>query len=461
MANKFNLSRRNFMKMMGASAALGMYVSPLGSAMRSFGQEATGITFGGWGGVAEDEGVKAAIEVFQEETPGITVEWQHTPDAGEYGRVLLTNIAAGTAPDTSFILSDQYETLRQNDALLDITDLIQNDPLLGQENYFIEPQETNRCADADGRWHGIGSTWVAHHIYYNAAIFEEEGITPPGFQDDEIWDWDTFIDIAKQLTVDSAGRNAHDAGFDPEDIQRWAVDWPLWWMPIAAAVHANGGQFLTEDGMLGLDSPEAIEALQRLSDLIYVHHVAPRGATLSDLGMSNTQMIDTGRLAMGIDGSWALSWMNPSLLTVPMGTGALPKMAQPAAVMQAHFHSVLASTEHPEEAWQWVRFLATPFYQAHFAKIGLWIPNQSAMLTEEGLSTWVTEGIHPENYSQFATDYLPAHGVAVRIPAGYIEADSTFITPAFEALAAGEAAADIFPDAIAGANGILQAAQAQ
>lgn len=461
MAKKLNLSRRNFMKMMGASAALGAYVSPLGSAMRSFGQEATNITFGGWGGVAEDEGVKSAIEVFEEENPGITVEWQHTPNAGDYMTVLLTNIAAGTAADTGFITSDSFETLRQNGALLDITDQIKNDPLLGQENYFIEPQETNRCADADGRWHGIGSTWVAHHIYYNAAIFEEEGITPPGFQDDEIWDWDSFLDIARQFTVDSAGRHPNDAGFDPDDIQRWGVNWEFWWMPIAAVVHANGGTYITEDGLLGLDSPEAIEAMQRLSDLINVHHVAPRGATLSDLGMNATQMIDGGRLAMAVDGSWALSWLNPSTVTVPMGTGALPKMAQPAAFMQAHFHSVLASTEHPEEAWQWIRFLATPFYQTHFAEIGLWIPNQTAMLTEEGLATWITEGIHPENYSQFATDYLPAHGVAGRIPSGYIEASSSFIQPAFDALAAGTPASEVFPDAVQQANAILLAAQQQ
>jgi multiple sugar transport system substrate-binding protein len=142
-----------------------------------------------------------------------------------------------------------------------------------------------------------------------------------------------------------------------------------------------------------------------------------------------------------------------------MGTGALPKMAQPASVMQAHFHSVLASTEHPEEAWQWVRFLATPFYQQHFAKIGLWIPNQTAMLTPEGLEGWVTEGIHPDNYSQFATDYLPAHGVAAILPAGYIEADTNYLTPAFEALTAGEPAESVFPDAVQQANEVLLAAQ--
>lgn len=180
---------------------------------------------------------------------------------------------------------------------------------------------------------------------------------------------------------------------------------------------------------------------------------------MADLGMTNTQMIDNGRLAMAVDGSWALSWMNPSLVSVPMGTGALPKMTQPASIMQAHFHSILSSTQKPEESWQWVRFLATPFYQAHFAKIGLWIPNQSAMLTPEGLSTWVTEGIHPENYSQFATDYLPNHGVSVRLPSGYIEAEANFLTPAFEALNAGTPAEQVFPDAVRQANDVIAMAQ--
>ena len=60
---------------------------------------------------------------------------------------------------------------------MDITDLVKNDPLLGQPGYFLEPQESDRC-EVNGRWFGIGSTWVAPHIYYNAEMFEAEGITP-------------------------------------------------------------------------------------------------------------------------------------------------------------------------------------------------------------------------------------------------------------------------------------------
>jgi multiple sugar transport system substrate-binding protein len=339
---------------------------------------------------------------------------------------------------------------------MDLTDLIKADPVLGVENYFIEPQESNRCADAEGRWHGIGSCWVAPHLYYNAELLEAEGIPLPGFKEGEQWDWDSFVGYAKQLTVDGNGLHPDDEGFDPDNIQRWGVDWPMWWIPLASAVHSNGGAFIA-DGRIGLDSPEAIEALQKVQDLVYVHHVAPRTADMSSLGMTNTQMIDNGRLAIAVDGSWALSWLNPSTMSVPLGTGGLPYMKTPATIMQAHFHSVISSTQHPEEAWQWVRFLATPFYQTSFLKIGLWLPSQTALTTPEGLATWITEGIHPANYADAVTDYLPKHGITFRIPPGYVEADANYITPAFQALAAGTPAAEAIPPAVQAGNDIIAA----
>lgn len=456
MSMNSRLSRRKFIKLLGTSAAAGAFVSS-SDLMRAFAQNVTTISFRGWGGVEEDAAVRAAIEVFQKENPHIRVEWQHI--VADFTMVLLTDIAAGTAPDTAFIGSDLYETLRQGGMLLDITDRIRNDPLLGRPGFFFEPQEAARSADAAGRWHGIGSCWVAPHIFYNAALFDQAGITPPGFRDDQIWDWDTFVEIAKQLTVDHHGRHPDDAGFDQENIQCWGVNWPLWWIPIAPAIHTNGGKFITEDGLSGLDSPEALEALQRLADLIYVHHVAPRGAALEALGMPIAAMLDTNRLAMAVDGSWALAWINPTTLTVPMGTGALPKMVRPATFMQAHFHSALAATRHPEEAWQWVRFLATPFYQTQMLKIGLWLPSLTELLTEEGMAGWLTEGIHPDSHAYFVANYLPKYGVTARIPPGWPEALTDHIVPAFEALGLGTPAEEVFPDAVRRANEILRAAQ--
>jgi multiple sugar transport system substrate-binding protein len=446
----------------GSAAGLAAGVRFLPGVSRVFaspaGQDTVRISFAGWGQVAEQEGVIAAIEVFQQENPGIEVEWRHTPDT-DFTTVFLSNLAAGTPPDTSFIPSNNYETFRAQGILLDITDYLMNDPLLGQPDYFL-PQEVQRSADENGRWHGIGSTWVAPHLYYNAALFEEEGITPPGFKDDEIWDWDTFLQVAKQLTVDANGRHPDDAGFDPDNIERWGVQYPFSNETfVAAAVYSNGGALVNENGS-GLDSPEAIEALQNLADLMYVHHVAPQGAALSSLGMTNTQMLDTGRLGMAVDGSWALSWINSSLLTIPVGTGALPKMGTTATYMQAHFHSALAATQHPDESWQWLRFLATPFYTLQFMKIGLWLPSQTAQTTEEGLAEWITEGIHPDNYVDFVSEYLPKYGVTARIPPGYVEAGLNFLTPAYEAISNGTPAADVLPEAVRQANEVIAAAVA-
>jgi multiple sugar transport system substrate-binding protein len=194
-----------------------------------------------------------------------------------------------------------------------------------------------------------------------------------------------------------------------------------------------------------------------MADLIYVHHVAPQDATLSSLGMTNTQMLDSGKLAMAVDGSWALSWMKD--VSIPLGTGALPSLKTPASFMQAHFHAALAGSKHPDEAWQWVRFLATPFYQTQFCKIGLWLPSQTELMTDEGLATWITKGVHPDNYPDFVKEYLPKYGVTTRIPAGYTDAGANFITPAYQAIANGEKAADVLPEAIRQANETIAAAQ--
>ncbi|MEZ4559908.1 MAG: hypothetical protein R2851_01670 [Caldilineaceae bacterium] len=76
--------------------------------------------------------------------------------------------------------------------------------------------------------------------------------------------------------------------------------------------------------------------------------------------------------------------------------------------MQAHLHGALAATENPDAAWQWVRFLSTPFYQLQFCRTGLWLPSQTALASDEGLQEWITDGVHPADYSKMVTSICPA-----------------------------------------------------
>lgn len=477
MFNNKQLSRRKFLQATGLSTA-GVIISACGAQPTaspadsgSTGTEAEApekaapaaepvtITFTGWGGTEEDEGVQAAIKVFEAENPKIKVNWLHIPD--NYAEKILAMTASGAPPDTAFIYNTHIQGYVKDGLLLDITDNIKADPVIGAKDYFIEPQETERCT-YQGRWYGIGSCWVAPHIYYNADIFEKEGIEPPSNNPEEAWDWDYFLEIARQLTIDANGNHPDDSGFDQDNIERWAIHWPTWSVPLHAAIASNGGYWMDpETSLVALNKPEATEALQNVADLMLKHKVMPRGTAFEQLGMSNTQMLESGKLAMAVDGSWALSWIHK--INATLGTAVLPKTKQPATDMQAHLHCAFAGSKNPEQAWEWIRFLGTEYYQLQFLKIGLWLPSQTALMTPEGMEKWYTnrtsptEGVHPEGYDKIVTEYVPKYGHVLYMPPGYPEADS-LITPALDAIWVGDQTAEeAMAAAVPEANAILEA----
>lgn len=444
------LSRRDFLRLsagFAGVAALAACAPAPGAAPAASGGAAAAapsgerieVTFAGWGGTEEDEGVKAAIKQFESEQDKVKVTWLHTPE--NYLDKMLADIAAGTAPDTAFIPGDMYRTFIRDGQLLDITDQITADSLVGAPDYFIQPQEEQRCAQ-DGKWYGIGSCWVAPHIYYNADVLAEAGVEPPSNDPAKAWNWDQFLEAAMAITVDVNGKHPNEAGFDPDNVDRYGVHWPTWWIPVHSAMLCNGGDWIDpETGGLVIDSPESTQAIQNIADLMLKHHVMPSGTAMEALGMSNSQMLDNGKLGMAIDGSWALAWIHK--IKPKLGTAVLPGMGSnpPGTNMQAHLHSAFADTEHPEEAWQWVRYLSTPYYQTQFCKIGLWLPSQSALMSEAGLKEWISEGVHPEGFIDIPTKFLSGNGRVLYQPPGWNEM-TQIINPALDKVWIGDATAE-------------------
>lgn len=470
------MNRRDFLKIAGVAGGAGflaacapkaLTLEPAATAATAAGATAAApaaepvtITFTGWGGTEEDEGVKAAVKYFEAENPDMKVNWIQIPE--NYGVKILAMVAAGTAPDTAFIYNTIFQEYAKNGLLMDITANLKADPVIGVPGYFIEPQETQRST-RDGKWYGIGSCWVAPHIYYNADIFEKEGITPPSNNSDEAWDWSHFLEVSKQLTIDAKGKHPGEAGFDPDNMERWAIQWPTWSTPLHTAIASNGGNWINQEtGLIELDQPEATEALQKVADLMLVQNVAPRGTAFSALGLTNTQMLENGKLAMAVDGSWALSWITK--IKAKLGTAVCPKLKEPATDMQAHIHSAFAASKFPDQAWRWIRFLATEYYQLIFLKIGLWLPSQTALMTPEGMKKWYTDrkgpgdGVHPAGYDKIVTEYVPKYGHVLYMPPGYTEADA-LITPALDAVWIGDQTAEAAMKAVVPqANAILKAA---
>ncbi|HEU4324781.1 MAG TPA: sugar ABC transporter substrate-binding protein [Roseiflexaceae bacterium] len=459
------LSRRELLRLAAGAAsattigsllaACGGAQSPAAGGTTAPGQPGghASISMLGWGSVLEKENVDRALKVFEGQNTGIKVAWLHTPNT-DYPTKLKTMLAGGTPPDV-FWANNMLDYVARKVAL-DITERVKQDAVIGTANYFLEPQESERTT-WNGQWYGIGSCWVAPHLYYNVEMLEKAGVTPPSSSAANAWTWDEFLEYARRLTLDASGKHPGDPGFDLNNVTQWGISWPTWSLLRDVLVFSNGGDAFTKEHTVKLGEPAAVEAIQALADLAVKHHVAPQAAATEQLGMNSQQMLASGKLAMLADGSWALQ--DIAKLGFKYGCGVLPKLKIATTTGTAHMHMIHKDTKNQEAAWKLLSFLSSDEYQRGLCKVGLWLPSHSSLLSKEGLATWITPGVHPEGYEQIATEYLAKHTRSYYQPAGFEEANQ-IIASALDPVWIGQqsAAEALTSDVIRQADEVLQKA---
>jgi ABC-type glycerol-3-phosphate transport system substrate-binding protein len=179
--------------------------------------------------------------------------------------------------------------------------------------------------------HGRGA-WI------NVGLFEAAGLDP----NDVPETYEELITIAQQLTLDGNGNNAASPDFDPENIVQYGIafDWP--WTDWISFMTGMGGAIVSEDGRTAtVNSPESVAALQRMYDLIYVHHVAPPPFPVFDSWLA----YPAGQLAIITTGTW---FRNHAVNESPGITGqpwpVLPVGDERATWIGSHVFVVPSST---------------------------------------------------------------------------------------------------------------------
>ncbi len=143
-------------------------------------------------------------------------------------------------------------------------------------------------------------------MFYNKELFAEADVDLPPSKAENGWTWDEFVEVSKKLTKDANGKNPDQPGFNPDNIVQYGVSIPTnfnGWLPL---VQSNGGDITNEDGTkLTLNTPEAKEALEKIHDLIYKHHVAPTPVQMENMPATSVSL-QTKKVAMAIDGQCGL-----------------------------------------------------------------------------------------------------------------------------------------------------------
>lgn len=346
------------------------------------------ITLTFWGSPAEKAAIEASCATFMEAYPHIKVNSMHIPN-DDFLTKLNSMIAAGNAPDISY--SAEWKCQMGKDGLIyNFYDLIDQDPEMSVDDYL----ETCWWNWSPTESAGPIMANVAPGLMYNADMFEELNVELPPTKVDEAWSWDEFVDVAKQLTLDVNGNNAHSPDFDPGNIKQYGVQFANTWISYMPFVLSNGGYYLNEDMTeFALDQPDAAEAIQRIADLINVHHVSPSAVQRSSMPAPATAL-QSKQIAMYVDGSW--NHLDLAEAELNWGVGVLPIDENYTTFFDGGSLIIFKSTQHLDETWLLYKWITNPESSKEITDMfqSIWLPVHTKYYTDQAeIEFWASEDL--------------------------------------------------------------------
>ena len=203
-------------------------------------------------------------------------------------------------------------------------------------------------------------------LWYKADLFEEAGLQPPPHEygqpyvwpdgRETPWDYDTVRELALLLTVDGQGRDATQAGFDPEDIVQYGFD------PQRDDLRGMGAYFgagaLSPDGGDTVTIPDAWkDAWTWWYEGMWNDHFTPtQPVAESEEFSGGGYTFFSGRVAMSNNFLWTTYGVADAgddwdIAAVPSHEGST------TAPLNADTFRILADSQHHEQAFQALTYL--------------------------------------------------------------------------------------------------------
>ncbi len=312
------------------------------------------ITFSTWGSVQEKEVNEQIIALFEEKHPGVKVNLEYIPQ--EYTTKIDTMFLGGNAPDVIYGHPRYFTRWASDGLLMDLTDKFNQTPELLDDSIY----KTNlyEAFKYNGKHFATVNGECSLVLYYNKDLFDSAGIEYPTNE----WTWSDLIAAAKQLTI--FDENGHP--------QQFGISIGSWYPLVQAYQFSHGGRWyddMNDPTKVTFNSPETIEALQLMQDLIHKYNVAPTSSNQDVLGGN----FDTGKIAMDITGAWAVVYrsdidsFNWDIAHIPLADNGAPR-----SVSRLYAgYAISKTTKNPDLAWEFAKFMQSEEAQNLLASTGL------------------------------------------------------------------------------------------
>ena len=349
------------------------------------GDEPVTITYMFWGDETEIENVTNTLNRFNAAHPHIIVEpWP--VDRDEITALLTTLAAAGELPDTGFMTEEMAINWAR-------AGFIQAPQFTGEQ-----PRDV-----ISFRWENevvaYSSCVVQLALYYDRDKFDAAGVPYAPKTAADAWSWDEFVDVARTLTIDANGNNAHSPNFDRNNIEQYGIYLEPAVFQLEVWALSNGGGFMDPNDWSNviINEPEAAEAIQRIADLYLVYGVMPRWGSLG--GDNVDALFLEYNVAMVINGTWSIGvWLEGAMNNhgLNYSVGVLPSMGRPVTIATAGLAVQYEGSAHPEAAAEFLAWFAATENNWALIEGGIWLPRYESWYRDEALMReWADNENHP------------------------------------------------------------------
>jgi multiple sugar transport system substrate-binding protein len=308
-----------------------------------------------WTEAAEEQANQVLLDEFRQANPGIGVELQNSAGSQQAMAKLQTMISAQEAPDLVSLHGAYFVPLASKGALVDLGPYLAKSQELSASDF--NKRLLNLCR-VDGKLYSLPRYTSVYALFYNKDLFDNAGVPYPDQQ--EPWDWNAYLQTAKKLTRDTD----KDGNTD-----QWGCIIDFWEARLYPWIWQNGGDIFSRDrSKCTLDSPEAIEAVKFVADLLRVHKVTPE--TLSTERNQGLEMFSSGKIAMYMTGPWDIQTLNDATRNQGLhwAVAPLPRKKRRATMLGTENYAICSQSKHPDDAWKLFEFLMSSHAQQTMAE---------------------------------------------------------------------------------------------
>jgi multiple sugar transport system substrate-binding protein len=290
-----------------------------------------------------------AVDKFHASHTWITVKNVGNQDDDKIGKAIL----GGNAPDATLSFeADRLGNYCSTGAWIDLGPYLKRDKV----DVAAFPKPTQAYATYKGTRCALPVLADVYGLYYNIDLLKKAGYTEPPKTATEL------LNMAVKLTTYNGDGSIKVAGFVPT--------WGVYEMAPAHVAPAWGATWETSDGRSGISKDPHWQAMlewqKKFVDAIGYDKLKrfTAGAGSSEFSASN--LFETGKLAMNIDGEYRTAFINDEHPELKYGTAPLPVDDSQPGLYGAGYVTgntigipKTSTGERREAAWQLIKYFAT------------------------------------------------------------------------------------------------------